>query len=445
MRHFEVEQQMAAFEIAVVLVLFVLNGFFAMSELAIVSSRRTRLRQFAEEGRPGAKTALTLLEDSSRMFAAMQVGFTTTSTIAGIFSGVTIGHALGDALAAYPQLAPYAQTIALVVVTIGVTYAALIIGELVPKQIALSNPEPIAMRVARPIALLARAAAPIVWILNKSTQLLLGILRIRPHAKQTLTEDDIHLIIDEGARLGVIHNVEREMIEGVLDLADSPARTIMTPRPHLQWVDLDASPDDIAKEIRTCPHGQLLACRGSLDDIIGILRKQDLLSETGPFPNVSRVVQKPLVIHESTPILRTLDLFRKQPIHTAVIVDEYGSVQGVVTRTDLLEAVAGDLPSLDGSTQPIVAKRDDGSFLVDGTRSFSDVAERIGRDDVPPGDFVTLGGFLMWKLKQVHLGDYVDWGGWRFEVADMEGHRIKAVRVQRVPAAAVKGTGGSAA
>jgi putative hemolysin len=436
---------MVGFEIAVVLVLFVLNGFFAMAELAIVSSRRTRLGQFAEEGRAGAKIALALLDDSSRMFAAMQVGFTTTSTIAGIFSGATIGHSLGDVLATYPPLAPYAQTIALIVVTIAVTYAALVIGELVPKQIALSNPEPIAMRVARPIALLARAAAPIVWILKKSTQALLFILRVHPHAKATLTEDDIHLIIDEGARLGVIHNVERDMIEGVLDLADSPVRTIMTPRPRLQWVDLEASGDDIVKEIRACPHGQLLACRGSLDDLVGILRKQDLLSETGPYPQVANVVQAPLVIHESTPILRTLDLFRKQPVHTAVIVDEFGSVQGVVTRTDLLEAVAGDLPSLDGSTRPIVAKRDDGSFLVDATTSFTDVAERIGRDEAPPGDFVSLGGFLMWKLNHVHLGDYVDWGGWRFEVADMDGHRIKTVRVQRVPEAAAKRVEGSAA
>jgi putative hemolysin len=239
-------------------------------------------------------------------------------------------------------------------------------------------------------------------------------------------------------RLGVIHNVERDMIEGVLDLADSSVRTIMTPRPRLQWVDLDASNDDIVKEIRACPHGQLLACRGSLDDMVGIVRKQDLLGETGPYPEVAKVIQAPLVIHEATPILRTLDLFRKQPIHTAVIVDEFGSVQGVVTRTDLLEAVAGDLPSLDGSVRPVVARREDGSFLVDGTTSFADVAERIGRDDAPPGDFVTLGGFLMWQLNQVHLGDHVDWAGWRFEVADLDGHRINSVRVQRVPEAAAK-------
>jgi len=424
---------MVTIDIIVVLALFVWNGFFAMSELAIISSRRPRLRQLAEEGSAGAKTALALLADSPRMFAAMQVGFTTTSTVAGIFSGATLGYALGDALAVYPVLAPYAHAIALAVVTIGVTYAELMIGELVPKQIALSNPEAIATRVARPIAILARVAAPVVWILNKSTTVMLSILRIRPHAKEGVTEDDIHLIIDEGARLGVIHNVERDMIEGVLDLADSPVRTIMTPRPHLQWIDLDGSNDEIVREIRACPHGQLLACRGSLDDMVGIVRKQDLLSETGPYPEVGKVLQQPLVIHESTPILRTLDLFRKQPIHTAVIVDEFGSVQGVVTRTDLLEAVAGDLPRLDGSAQPIVAKRDDGSFVLDGTTPFADVAERIGRDDAPPGDFVTLGGFLMWKLNQVHLGDHVELDGWRFEVADMDGHRVKAVRVQRVP------------
>jgi putative hemolysin len=249
-----------------------------------------------------------------------------------------------------------------------------------------------------------------------------------------VTEEDIHLVVAEGARLGVIHKVERDMIEGVLDLADSPVRTIMTPRPRVQWVDLDGSNDDILSTIRACPHAQLLACRGSLDELVGVVRKQDLLGQALDRQLVDKATGEPLVIHEATSILRTLDLFRRTPVHTAVVVDEFGSVQGIVTRTDLLEAVAGDLPKIDAPVRPKVTRRDDGSFLVDASVSFSDVADLIGRQGAPPGDFVTLGGFLMSELQQMPKpGDHVVWAGWRFEVVDMDARRIDMVLVQRAP------------
>jgi len=428
---------MVVIEIIVVVLLFVLNGFFAMAELAIISSRRARLERLAQEGHEGAAAAIALIDDPARMLAAVQIGFTTTATIAGIFSGATLADRLGDAIAAYPSFAAYAKPVAIFAVAIAVTYAALVIGELVPKQIALSNPEPIAMRVARPLSLVAEAAAPMVWLLNASARSLLRLLPVRPRPEQSVTEEDIHLVVSEGARLGVIHNVERDMIEGVLDLADSPIRTIMTPRPRVQWVDLDGPNDDIICTIRACPHAQLLACRGSVDELVGVVRKQDLLGQAldrqfPGFPDVGKATGEPLVIPEATSILRTLDLFRKTPVHTAVVVDEFGNVQGIVTRTDLLEAVAGDLPKIDPPARSKVTRRDDGSFLVDASVSISDVAELIGRHGAPPGDFVSLGGFLMSELQQMpQPGNYVVWGGWRFEVVDMDGRRVDTVLVQR--------------
>jgi putative hemolysin len=427
---------MLILEIIVVLALFMLNGFFAMAEFAIVSSRRSRLAHLLQEGRPGAQAALALIDDPARMLAAVQIGFTTSAILAGIFSGATLAERLEEGLLVVPRLEPYAKPLSIVITTIGVTYAALIIGELAPKHIALSNPEAIAIRVAKPLAWVARVAAPLVWLLNGSTRLLLRMLRLRPRFKRALTEDDIHYLVAEGARLGVIHTVERDMIEGVLDLADSPVRTIMTPRPHVQWVDLNGHMEQVLSGIRSCPHAQLLVCRGSIDEVIGIVRKQDLADHflEGRSPDVEQVMRPPLIVHESTTVLRTLDLFRKTPVHTAIVVDEFGALQGLVTRTDLLEAVAGDLPKIDSPARPKVTQREDGSYLIDAFVPFSDVMRLIGMGEAPAGDYVTLAGFVLSQLHELPKpGDHFVCGGWRFEVVDIDGRRIDMILVQRQP------------
>jgi putative hemolysin len=370
------------------------------------------------------------------MLAAVQVGFTTSAMLAGIFSGATLAERLEEALLIVPRLEPYAKPLSIVIMTIGVTYAALIIGELAPKHIALSNPEAIAVRVARPLALVARAAAPLIWLLNGSTLLLLRLLRLRPQLKRALTEDDIHYLVAEGARLGVIHTVERDMIEGVLDLEDSPVRTIMTPRPHVRWVDLNGPREEILSGIRACPHAQLLVCRGSIDEVVGIVRKQDLADHVldGRSPDVEQVTCPPLIVHESTAILKTLDLFRKTPVHTAIVVDEFGSLQGIVTRTDLLETVAGDLPKIDAPVRPKVTQREDGSYLIDASVPFPDVMQLIEITQAPPGEYVTLAGFILAQLHELPKpGDHLVWAGWRFEVVDMDSRRIDMILVQRQP------------
>jgi putative hemolysin len=426
---------MAVLEITLVLILFVVNGLFAMAEFAIVSSRRGQLERLMKEGKPGSQTALELADEPARMLAAIQVGFTTTATLAGIFSGATLADRLGEGLSVIPGLADYSRPLSVVIVTLAVTSIALVVGELAPKQIALSNPESIAIRVAQPLALLAKAAEPIIWILNKSTKLALRVLRVPPRLQRSVTEEDIHYLVAEGARLGAIHAVERDMIEGVLDLADNPVRSIMTPRPRVQWVDVKQPAEQVLSRVRSCPHAQLLACRGSIDEIVGIVRKQDLLDQVldGQPANVEAVTRPPLTVHESTTILRTLDLFRETPVHAAVVVDEFGIIQGIVTRTDLLETVAGDLPKIDVPARPRVTQREDGSYLIDASVPFTEVAQLIRVEDkAPAGDYVTLAGFMLWNLQVLPKpGDHIAWAGWRFEVVDMDGRRIDMILAQR--------------
>jgi putative hemolysin len=427
---------MVALEIAVVLVLFVVNGLFAMAEFAIVSSRRGHLERLIREGKSGARTALELADEPARLLAAVQVGFTMTATLAGIFSGAMFAERLAEVLVVVPGLADYSRPLSIMVVTIAVTYVALIIGELAPKQIALSNPEAIAMRVAQSLAIVATAAAPIIWVLNSSTKLAFWLLRVRPRIERSVTEEDIHYVVAEGARLGVLHGVERDMIEG--------ARSRRQPRPQhhdtssARAMGGSAATDGCSgEEVRSCPHAQLLACRGSIDEIVGVVRKQDMLDQVldGRPPQIETAARPPLIVHESTTILRALDLFRATPVHAAVVVDEFGAIQGIVTRTDLLETVAGDLPKIDAPVRPKVTKRDDGSYLIDASVPFTDVMQLVeAQEGPPPGDYVTLAGFLLWKLQVLPSpGDHVTWAGWRFEVVDMDGRRIDMVLAQRRP------------
>jgi putative hemolysin len=427
---------MLVVEIAVVAALFVLNGFFSMAELSIVSSRRAHLERLAKEGRAGARVALALADDPARMLAAVQIGFTTTATLAGIFSGATLAERLEHALSDVPILTEYGKVLSVVAVTLCVTYAALIVGELAPKHIALNDPEAIAIRIARPLAFVARAGAPAIWFLNQSTRLSLRLLGLRLRFERTMTEDDIHYLVAEGARLGVIHAVERDIIEGALDLADSPVRTIMTPRPRVQWLDLNSPKEQLLGQIRSCPHAQLLVGRGAIDKVVGVVRKQDLLDQVlgGRSPDVDQVTRPPLVVHESTTVLRMLDLFRKTPVHTAIVVDEFGVLQGIVTRTDLLESVAGDLPKIDVPARPKITQREDGSYLIEGSVAFPDVMRLIGMSELPSGDYLTLAGFVLSRLQQIpQAGDHFAYAGWRFEVVDMDGQRIDMVLAQRQP------------
>lgn len=418
---------------AVIVLLLMLNGFLAMSEIAIVSSRRGRLEQLADAGRADARTALALAADPSRYLAAIQMGMTLIGILAGTLSGATLADRLGDWFGLYPSIAPYAKPAAVAIVVVAVTYLSLIIGELVPKQIALKNPETIAIHVARPLDLFARSAAPIVWLLDISSKFVLRVMGLRPGFERKVTDEDIQGLIREAERSGVLGKIERELVEGVLDLEERPVRTIMTPRPDIAWINLDEPKDAIINKVQACPYAQLLVSRGSIDGIAGVVRKQDMLQQVlgGAAFDVKSLLLPPLVIPEGASILRTLDLFRKRPVNTAVVVDEYGTIQGIVTRTDLLEALAGDLPDVEVHSEPKVTRNANGSLLIDVAMPIREMDNLNCFLKPPVGDFVTLAGFVLAQLGHVpETGEEFARDGWRFRVVEMDGQRIDKVLVE---------------
>jgi putative hemolysin len=424
---------MTVVEVIVVLLLILLAGFFAMAEFAIVSSRRNRLEQLAVQGHRGAQAAIQLADQPVRFLAAVQVGTTLSTMLVGAVSGAILATRLAAVFGQYRAIAAYGTPAAFAVIVAATTYVSLILGEMVPKQIALKYPEAIASRIAPSLAVLARMAAPIVWALDTSTSSILRRLGLRPRSDQAVTEEDIHNIVAEGAKLGIIHHVERDMIEGVLDLADSPVRSIMTPRPHVAWIDVNESRDSMLSKVGSCPYGQLLVSRDSIDEVVGVVRKQDLLDQSlrGESIDIERAVRAPLVVPEGTSVLRTLELFRATPVNEALVIDEFGSVQGIVTRTDLLEAVAGDLAKVEGETVSKVTRQDDGSFIMDAAMPMDEVAKLLQPKSLPSGDFVTLGGFVLSRLNHMpQRGEHFIWEDWDFQVAEVNRSRIGRLLVR---------------
>jgi putative hemolysin len=423
---------MFAWELIVVVLLIVLNGFFAMSELAVVSARRARLQQMADEGNRGARAAVRLVEDPSKFLSTVQVGITLIGILAGAYGGATLAEYLAVELREIPAIAPYADGVSFAVVVVAITYLSLIIGELVPKRIALVNAERIASFVARPMGVIATIGAPLVWLLGVSTNLVLRLLRLNQVRQSEVTEEEVKSMIAEGARTGVFDPAEREMIEGVLRLADRSVRTIMTPRPDVHWLDIGDDNETIRKEIAESGRSRFPVSRGDLDEIVGIVHSKDLLDLvlTDRPLDLQACVIKPLIIHDGTPVLRVLELFKQTGLHMAIIVDEYGSVEGIATANDILETIAGEFPDA-GEDDAGAVRREDGSWLVDGMLPVDEVEHRLGlRGLRGDRDFHTLAGFIMSELGHVpKAGEHFMWQGSRFEVIDMDGRRVDKVLV----------------
>jgi putative hemolysin len=425
---------MPVWELLVVALLILLNGFFAMSELAVVSSRRARLEQMAEQNNRGARAALKLIDDPTRFLSTVQVGITLVGVLAGAYSGATIAEPLGDAL--YPSMGRPAYPVAVAIVVIGITYLSLVVGELVPKRIALNDPERIAAAVARIMAALAKAGAPVVWLLRVSTEGLLKLLRVPEKPESTVTEEEVKSLIAEGARTGVFHVAERDMIDGVLRLADRSVRSVMTPRVEIVWLDLDDPVDTMRQEIADSGHSRFPAGRKGLEELEGIVHTKDLLDQlarTGTL-DIAASIREALIVHEGTPVLRLLEMFRENPVHMAVVVDEYGVVEGIVTPTDILTAIAGDLPEEAGDLEQEAVRRDDGSWLMDGMIGIHEAERLLDRKNMRgEEDFETLAGFVLARLGQIpQVGESFDWDGLRFEIVDMDGRRIDRVLVANV-------------
>ncbi len=416
-----------ALELAILVALFVLNGFFAMGEMAVVSSRRIRLQQMAEEGRRGARQALALGDNPGTFLSSVQVGITLIGILSGAFGGATLGARLGPHLDRIPSVEPHGPEIAVVLVVILITALSVVIGELVPKRIALASPEAIAVRLARPLQIVASVFRPFVWILERISDLLLVLFGVPERRSHHVTEEEVRFAIAEGTEAGAIDAVEQEMIHGVLALADRSIAAIMTPRPDVYWIDLDDPPEVTAREIADCPFQRLVMARGGdLGQPLGVLQKDDLIADliAGRGLQVEAHVREPLYVPENVPVLRMLEMFRSVPMHVAFVVDEYGDFLGLATLTDILEAIAGDMPQEHQHSAENLVRRPDGSWLVDGRVSIDELVDTLGLDKAE-GEFHTAAGLALERLARIPVeGDTFEIGGWKAEVIDMDGKRI---------------------
>ncbi|MBF0391695.1 MAG: HlyC/CorC family transporter [Alphaproteobacteria bacterium] len=406
-----------------------------MSELAIVSSRKTRLAARASEGDRGAAVALALAEDPGRFLPAVQIGITLVGILAGAYSGATLAEPLAATLADIPALAGAAEGLAIALVVGAITYASLILGELVPKHVALADPERVACLVSRPMAGLALAASPLVWLLERSSRLVLALLRVRKQDGQAVTEDDVRALIAEGALAGVFHPREKEMLSGVMRFGDRKIKGIMTPRGDAVWLDLNWDAERLREVIRTSPHSRFPVCRGGFDEMVGVVQAKDLVDrwlDGGDF-DVAAAMRPVEMIHDNAPALTVLDMLKRSPIHMAVVIDEYGSVEGIVTAADILSAILGGLSEHGEEYEATATRREDGSWLLDGELPADVAAERLGlRHLEQDADYSTVAGFVLARLRAIPTaGDHFEWKGWRFEVVDMDGRRVDKVLASR--------------
>ncbi len=427
-------------EILTILLLVGLNAGFAMSELAIVSSRRARLQAMERRGSPGAAAALALQDDPQRFLPTVQVGITMVGIVAGMFGGAALAEPFGDTLAALPLLRPFAHELAFTLVVILITALNLVLGELVPKQVALRDPERIAVTVARPIAALARGTAPFVWALSTTTSWVLRLLRLNTPIEQAVTQDEVKAVVAEGVEHGALESEERHMIERVLRLGDKPVRALMTPRTEVAWIDRHAAPADIAAALRAHDVTRFVVGEGQVDQVQGVVLAKDLLDQMleGAPLALAPVLRHPIVLPDSLNALDALERLRQDRIGLAFVLDEYGTFEGVVTASDLLEAIIGELGPAPESPKPGVATRADGSLLLDGMMAVDELRSRLALPAPPhAGMYHTVGGLMLDLLGRLpREGDRIVWAGWRFEVLDMDGRRVDKVLAMPEPASA---------
>ncbi len=424
---------MMAAELTLVVLLILLNGFLAMSELAVVSSRLAKLRALESAGVRGAATAIRLAEDPSKFLSTVQIGITLVGVLAGAFSGATLAERFGGFLAAQGMAETWADAVSLVVVVTIVTYLSLIIGELVPKQIALGNPERVAAFVAKPLLIIGRVFAPAVMLLGASSRLVLKLIGREGRSKDVVTEEEIKMLVAEAESAGVLEPAEKQMISGVLRFGDRPVSALMTPRHEVDWVDLEDKQSDIRQKLAASRHSRLPVGNGSVDEVIGIVQAKDLLNAylSGQPVDIRGHVKDAPIVHESADALEMLEVLKRAPVHMALVVDEYGVFQGVVTSGDILEAIAGAFREA-GEESDQAVKRDDGSWLLDGAMMRDELADLLLLTLPSDATFHTLAGFILHHLKRMpQVGDSISVSGWRFEVVDMDGRRIDRVLAQR--------------
>jgi putative hemolysin len=431
-------------EFIILLLLILLNGVLAMSEAAVIASRRARLQQLVEEGSSGAKAALVLLDDPNRFLSTVQIGITLVGILSGAFGGATLGDTIAAQLATIPALAPYSQTLSIALIVAVTTYLSLIIGELVPKRLALQNPEQIAAMVALPMRTLSRVTSPLVSLLSVSTNGVLKLIGVADDEQPPVSEEEIKLMMMEGISAGVFEKAEHDMVEGIFKLGDRRVRTIMTPRTEIDWIDIEDSVEEMHRRLLESKHSRFPVAKGGLDDILGVVYAKDLLARSlrGESFDLQAVIREPLFVPEAMPAGNLLELFRARNMQIALVIGEYGDIQGLVSIHDLLEEIVGDIE------EPSAVQRGDGSWLLDGMIATDEFKDILDIDDELPGeaeDFDTLGGFVMSQLGRIPTAaDHFQWQALRFEVMDMDGNRVDKVLVSLMPDAEVSSHEGHA-
>jgi putative hemolysin len=421
-------------EIFILIVLFLVNGLFSLAEMAVVSARKVRLQQRAEEGSRGAKTALNLALHPTRFLSTVQIGITLIGILSGAFGGATIAESLTAYVAQFPAVQPYSEAIAVGIVVTAITYFSLVIGELVPKRLALSNPERIATAVAPLMQFVSTVTKPFVSFLSASTELFVRLLGIKPASEPAITEEEVKILIEQGRASGVFEDVEQEIVERVFRLSDRTVNSLMTHRSEIVWLDIEDPLERNIQKIINSGHTNFVVCQGGFDHVTGILRAKDLLREyaAGRSIGIPSSLPMPPFVPEGMGALEVVARLRHDKSPVALIVDEYGTIDGMVTLTDVLEAIVGDIPALDERGEPAATRREDGSWLLDGMMPVDELQMLLDLDDLPEdaGDYDTLGGLFMAQLGRVPaVGDKFEWKELRFEVMDMDGHRVDKVLV----------------
>ncbi|MBN9438397.1 hemolysin family protein [Bosea sp. (in: a-proteobacteria)] len=419
----------------IVVVLTVINGVLAMSELAVVSSRPARLKVLSDQGSRGAATAQRLADNPGRFLSTVQIGITLVGVLSGAFSGATLGTRLADWLRDEQGFSSaVADGVGVGTVVVAITYLSLIIGELVPKQIALRDPERVAARVAPVMALLAKIGSPLVWLLDVSGKTVLALLGQKGESEEKVTEEEVRTIIAEAETAGVLERDEREMISGVMRLADRSARALMTPRREVEHLDLADSPAVIRAQLRATRRSRLPVQDGEADAIIGVVTVKDMFDafSDGDGRELRSMVQQIPVVLDTTGALDVLRAIRASPVHMALVFDEYGHFEGIITSSDVLEAITGAFQEEDDS-EPALVTRADGSYLVAGWMQVDEFSHELGIHVPRDADYQTVAGFVLAEMNRLpNVGESFEKGHWRFEVVDLDGRRIDKILVSRI-------------
>jgi putative hemolysin len=425
--------------ILLIVLLIIVNGVFVMAEMAVVSSRKPRLQQWANEGSSGAQTALDLSSNPDRFLSTIQIGITLIGILNGAFGENALTNRLAVQLQANPTIGPYAQSLAFAIVVIGLTYMTLIFGELVPKRLALQNPERIAAAMAGSMQFLSRLGAPAVKFVSGSTRVVLSLLRIRASEEPPVTQEEIKVMMEQGTEAGVFEEAQHDIVKSIFKLSDRAVSALMRPRREVVWLDIDDSPIENQRKLASSLYSRFPVCQGSLDNVLGIVQTKDLLTRclAGSKMDLKDNLRPPLFVPEALPALKLLEMFKKSRTHLALVVDEYGGVEGLVTLNDVLEDLVGDVASVDMPEERQVVRRSDGSWLIDGKIQVDDLKEVLKISTLPEeesGSYQTLGGLVMLQVGRVPVtGDVFEAEGFRFEVVDMDGKRVDRVLVSPLP------------